>query len=115
VSNATEFSVAVLRDGTVAVAGDVDAASAEELSKTLQQGLDASRDLLVDMGGVTFVDSEGIRCLLRAAATAHARGGIVRIRSAPNVMTRILDVLGLWAAPGLIVDRCEEGRPPAGS
>lgn len=46
---------------TVVVSGEVDLSVADELS----DALDFSR-LVVDMSGVTFIDSSGVRCLLNA-------------------------------------------------
>jgi anti-sigma B factor antagonist len=86
----------------VAVAGELDIATAPELCARL----DATRSIrrlrmLVDLTEVDFCDSTGLRALLGAASEVRARGGRFAIVCPPaGDVARLLDVVGAseWMA-----------------
>ena len=62
----------------VALDGDIDLAVAGEVEQRLTEGaadaLERECDLYVDLGAVTFIDSTGLACIVRAVATLDAGG-----------------------------------------
>lgn len=59
----------------VTVSGDLDLTGVGELERTLGEVLDvAAGGLLLDLSGVTFLGSEGVRAMLRARDRAEADG-----------------------------------------
>jgi anti-sigma B factor antagonist len=64
----------------LAVIGDVDLASADELTERAKELIpDASGSLLIDFSGVSFCDSAGIRALLSIRSAAAQAGCEMRL------------------------------------
>jgi anti-anti-sigma factor len=76
---AEDFSVSVHTDGEIAVvevAGEVDMRVAPELEEALApKSLGGCRSVVVDLTGVSFMDSTGVRALL-VAHSAYQEAGI---------------------------------------
>ncbi len=91
----TLFAVDVRRAGeTVAatVRGDVDLTSAPGLEAALAGAVrarPAPEALVVDLGGVTFLDSSGVHVLLAVHRRAAARGVRLVLRPAPPDVHRV--------------------------
>jgi len=86
-----------------AVAGEIDAVSAQQLADAftnLPDGLDGPID--VDLAGVTFIDSSGLRVLLGLADRVEAAGGTTVVRNPSKQVTRLLAITQLEARFGLI-------------
>jgi anti-sigma B factor antagonist len=86
-------------DWIVAPIGDLDMASAEELDARLA---DAAREhpdglLIIDLGGLQFMDSAGLRVLLTAARSACNDGSRLRLRGARPSVQRVFEVSGTVA------------------
>jgi anti-sigma B factor antagonist len=84
---------------TVAVSGEVDTLTAPAVraavdSAAAQDGVD---EVLVDLRGVTFLDSAGI-CALAAGHGAAAGRSRVRLLCSPGSVVRVLQLTGLWDA-----------------
>jgi anti-sigma B factor antagonist len=92
------FDVSVVgTSATVRAAGEIDSTTAPLLSQHLTAQLDADvRELTVDLGEVTFLDSAGL-CVL---ATAHRRAGRqdvrLRVLATSRAVVRPLQITGLW-------------------
>jgi anti-sigma B factor antagonist len=89
------FTVTEERHGAatvVRVAGEVDVAA----SGTLRARIDAAAGgpLVVDLGAVTFVDSSGLRELLRAGIECERLGGRLVLAAVPPVLDRLMDLTG---------------------
>jgi anti-anti-sigma factor len=53
--------------------GELDIASAEEFEKNLRRAIRGSSfGVILELGGVTFIDSTGLRVLISAATLSHA-------------------------------------------
>jgi anti-sigma B factor antagonist len=83
----------------VDVRGELDLATAPELEATLARSLDTGQDVIVDLRGLQFMDSSGLRVLV--AARAHAaerdlRFALVR-PAAGGPIARILSIAGVDA------------------
>jgi anti-anti-sigma factor len=95
-----EFSISVAEvDGRaqLTLRGELDLATAPELEQLLEERIDASEDVVVDLRGLEFMDSSGIRVLVAAHARAGRAGTRVFIvRPGPDsAVAKIVEVAGL--------------------
>ena len=92
-----ELLVTVTADETcVQVRGELDAHTVGELEQTLAPMADKGPSVLVlDVGGVGFVDSSGLRVLLGLRRRLVARGGQLRLVELSPAFRRLLDLTGL--------------------
>ncbi|HEU0316562.1 MAG TPA: STAS domain-containing protein [Solirubrobacteraceae bacterium] len=85
-------------DGGVArlvVSGELDLATAPELLGRAAAALDSAEPPAeVDLGGVTFIDGSGLRCLLAVQAGADGRGGLELV-GASGPVRRLFGLTGL--------------------
>jgi len=100
---ASPFSAAAARrdDGTwtVTVSGEIDLATAPEL-EALFHGLDVvlSDRVLVDLAAVSFLDSSGIRALVRANRQFGAVGAVLILDVVSDAARQVLDISGVLEA-----------------
>jgi anti-anti-sigma factor len=78
----------------VTVAGELDAVSAPSLQASLEQP-DAAGRVVVEMSGVEFIDSCGLRVILDRAMRMRPAGGSLRIRSASPQVYRLVHLTKL--------------------
>lgn len=79
----------------VTVTGSVDALTAPELAKVLgDQVADGHVNLVVNLVGVEFMSSAGLRTLLGALKDARSHGGDLRIASANPGVDKVLKMSG---------------------
>jgi anti-sigma B factor antagonist len=95
------------RPGVVVVrpTGDLDAYTAPELRSRLQgvTGTD-TRIVVVDLSGVTFIDSAGLGALVGAHRRMREAGGVLRIVQPPPLVGRAFELTGL----NEVLDLCED-------
>lgn len=78
--------------------GDIDLASEAHWRERADELLDAHPDLrevVVDMGGVSFLDSRGMAVLVDLHAKALARGGKLTVHSVPARAYKTIALAGL--------------------
>ena len=81
----------------LAVTGEIDLAVARRFAEELNGLVDeASATGLVDLSGVTFIDSSGVRELLGAMRNAEAKGGRLVLLNPSAQSRRVLEVSGVW-------------------
>ncbi len=80
---------------TMIVVGRVDTTTSPEFAAALK--LDGIKDLTLDLSGVAYMSSAGLRCLLMAQKTMNASGGTVRICGVQPVVKEVLDITGFSA------------------
>ena len=79
----------------VRMRGELDLAVAEECRLGLEEPLrDAGRIVVLDVGGVTFVDSTGLSLLLRTKRSIDANGGRLMIARVSRPVLRVLEASG---------------------
>jgi anti-sigma B factor antagonist len=82
---------------TVVVRGEIDISNAERLTSGVNN---AARDdvttIVVDLTGVTFIDSVGISALLKGRRMADEHGKIFRVSGASGLVRQLLDLTGVW-------------------
>ena len=82
---------------TVNVTGEVDHHHARTIMTEMEQAVGAAlpRQLILDLSGVTFMDSSGIAVLLRAYRRASEIGAAVRVTVVPEQAWKVLKTAGL--------------------
>ena len=88
-------------DGVVVVAGELDAATAGQLTRRLSAS-PAVR--VIDLSGVTFIDASGLRVLVDATDWAANR---CRLRAPSRPVVRLCEITGLTA---MLQDTSGRGR-----
>ncbi len=95
-----EFSIsATQRDGAlhVSLRGELDLATAPELEVLLGARLGAGEEVVIDLRGLQFMDSSGVRVLVAGHAQASRTGtrlALVR-PDATSPVSKIIEVSGL--------------------
>ena len=82
---------------TAALSGEIDHQAARDMMDAIT-GAIAERlpaRLVLDLSGVTFMDSSGIAVLLRAQRQMGHTGGSVRVTNIPAQARRVLDAAGI--------------------
>jgi anti-sigma B factor antagonist len=86
------------RSARIALYGEFDIASAADASRALQEllsrGLDA---VIVDLSGLDFMDSTGVKFLVEGRETARARGVKLSLVAGGDPVKRVLQVSGVTA------------------
>ncbi|MCK2216490.1 STAS domain-containing protein [Actinomadura sp. ATCC 31491] len=94
------LALATLHPGAlrVAVDGDLDFTTAEDLLTTAVAALDGGRltDLHLDCGGLRICDSSGLAALLMIHRHATAAGTRLHLERRPPVLERMLHVSGTY-------------------
>jgi anti-sigma B factor antagonist len=97
---------------TIQLYGELDINTARELGPTLSEAVgDVSRELVVDMRRVTFIDSTLLGALARAAGQLRNQGrSLTLVRTPGSIIDRLLEVSGLSEAFRLVDDPAETAR-----
>ncbi len=82
---------------TAALSGEIDHHGARTVMNELGELIAARlpRHLVLDLSGVTFMDSSGIAVLLRALREMDRLGGSLRVTAIPTQARRVLDAAGV--------------------
>lgn len=88
---------------TVTVVGDIDRYTAPRVTALIRQACKSGRDIILDLSGVSYVDTIGAEQVYLASRLAKDNGGraAVVIRS-PHIR-RILEILGYSHLPNLAI------------
>ena len=109
----TDFSVHVAptqAGGTeITIFGELDLATEARVGEALDTALGRSGPVVIDLRACPFVDSRGIRVLVRAALRLREEGRMLTLRGVQERVRHILDVAGLTESELLRV----EPRPSA--
>lgn len=105
------FSVEVRTEGQTAllvVTGELDLASAPQLEAELDRLWSSGAEVVgVDLRGVEFMDSTGLRVLLAAHRTAHERDRRFGLVDGPEQVSKLLGMTGVIETL-TVVDEPEE-------
>jgi anti-sigma B factor antagonist len=80
---------------TVALTGRLDIAGAEAVALPLATLAGAKQGLIIDMSGVSFIASIGLRHLVSAAKALSRRGGRLVLLNPNDLVTEVLTTSGL--------------------
>jgi anti-anti-sigma factor len=96
-SSAELFSVRVSPDGAhgmvLVVEGELDMVTAKVLTERAEAAM--AKNLVIDLAGVTFMDSTGLRALWTLRQSLASRGGQALLRSPSYAVMRILQTTQL--------------------
>jgi anti-anti-sigma factor len=94
----------------VALSGDLDMADAESVQRMLAGLAEeaAPEPVVVDLSGLAFIDSHGVRALFRARDAAERAGGRIALHPGQGRVRRTLDLVDAGSAFELLAE------PPAG-
>ncbi|MET7391450.1 STAS domain-containing protein [Streptomyces sp. NPDC005529] len=80
----------------VRVRGEIDHNSAEQFHQALIAGHDQpSMRTVVDLSGVTFMDSTGLTALIATHRTTRESGGWIRLAAPTEAVLRVIRIVGL--------------------
>ena len=79
------------------LSGEVDHHGARDAIRQRELAVDAAlpRQLVLDMAGVTFMDSSGIALILRAQQRMQLLDGSLLVCNVPSQARRVLDAAGI--------------------
>jgi anti-sigma B factor antagonist len=87
-------------DGSVCIVatGEIDSSSAPQFRRTLETLLaePGLSEIVVDLAGVTFLDSAGLCVLAAAHRRIKGRGIQLRVLASSRAVVRPLQITGLW-------------------
>jgi anti-anti-sigma factor len=84
------------------VAGEVDMSNEGVLSRLLAQEAAVDGDLTLELSGLAFIDSSGVRAILAAARRLAGRGRRLVLAGTRPAVRRVFDLMGVDRAPGVV-------------
>jgi anti-sigma B factor antagonist len=97
-----ELAIAVQRTDSEAVvnlAGEIDMLTVQRLSTTVNEMLaDPPPRIVLDLGGVTFCDSQGLGTLVVLSRKATTAQTVLVLTNVADFLMRVLDITGLRSA-----------------
>jgi anti-sigma B factor antagonist/stage II sporulation protein AA (anti-sigma F factor antagonist) len=83
---------------TLRPTGELDIATAPRLERALAERVAPGERLVLDLGDLQFIDSTGLRVIVRAVETARQRGCDLRLRHGPPAVRRVFELSGVGDA-----------------
>lgn len=82
---------------TAALAGEIDHHAAAQLREKIDEQMDRRMPgtLILDFGGVGFMDSSGVGLILGRCRRMQATGGTLRVRGTGGQVNRMLKLAGV--------------------
>ncbi|HEY1488943.1 MAG TPA: STAS domain-containing protein [Micromonosporaceae bacterium] len=98
----TELSISIIRRAeatVVAAVGDIDLATASRFTEAISGVLQhtAGGPVIVDLAGVGFCDSSGVRALVHGRRLAEERSISFQATGATGIVLDVLVLTGVWA------------------
>jgi anti-anti-sigma factor len=100
-ADALPLAVVVIQDGRQVIAhvtGEIDMATCGRLRDAIEPYLGPAQRVVLDLSGVTFMDSSCLSVLLHARTTLTADGGSLVLRNPSRAAHRLLSVSGMEKA-----------------
>jgi anti-sigma B factor antagonist len=91
--------------GVVAISGELDLASVDELSSALAAAAERSASVVIDVSDVSFIDSTALAALLRSNDELSSSGVPVVVACPPGPVRRLLTMTSLDDRLSLAPDR----------
>lgn len=101
------FSIRTSHDGLqsrIAAVGEIDLAVTDRLWEELDLHITPGRTVALDCAGVAFIDSMGLRVLIKAAQKAAEVGAGFQLCEPTPAVRRVLDLSGVSEAFGIGVN-----------
>ena len=90
-------------DDGLLVAGELDMGTADDFLEIAEAGVDGTREVILDIADLGFIDSAGVQAILHLAATSCPNGMVLQ-RPREGVQ-RVLDIGKIEEVPGIRVER----------
>jgi anti-sigma B factor antagonist len=87
-------------DGAIVVSGEIDMAGGPLVEAAANAPTNPGH-VVIDLAGVSFIDSSGLRSLLAVSRAADARGSSVTLRGVGPEVARLLEITGTAGLFGL--------------
>jgi anti-sigma B factor antagonist len=95
----------------VVLSGEMDVVSTASFGEAMTELEGSSPDrVIIDIGGLTFIDSSGINALVQAARTIESRGGRAVLASPVSHVQRVFDITHVGDVVAIAADRDEAIR-----
>ena len=80
----------------IALIGELDLADCGRVTDELlrAEGSDADR-IVIDLAGLQFIDTSGVRLIIEADARSRADGNRLRLLRGPRAVRRVFEIVGL--------------------
>ena len=88
------FTLTSHDDNVIVLAGELDAHTAPTVEAALAD-VDDTDTAVLDMSGLTFIDSSGLRVLISAHRDRAEAGGALHLRNPSRSVQRLLSISGL--------------------
>ncbi|MGI5281912.1 STAS domain-containing protein [Nonomuraea polychroma] len=79
----------------ISVSGEIDTTNADQLESFAGQVRRPGEPLVLDLSGLTFLDSTGLNVLLRLNSTAQEQGGGLHLAALRKIPARLLKITGV--------------------
>lgn len=95
---------------TLRLVGELDHAAAQTVMPGIEDAVEEylPRRCVLDMTGVSFMDSSGIAVILKTDRLLRQTGGVLALSGVPGQVRRVLDVAGLTKIVPVLDDREKE-------
>jgi anti-sigma B factor antagonist len=105
------FQAAILPDGSLLLRGELDMANAQDLRDFAAYAVDGTREVVFDLTDLTYLDSSGIKAIVRLAESVCPQGLV--LRSPRDNVRRVLDIVQIEQVAGIRVELPDD--PNAGN
>jgi anti-anti-sigma factor len=92
------LSISYVRDGDthrVRAVGELDIATVEILEKAVLDVEDGARVIVLDLSGLSFIDSTGLRLMINLTERYAAEANRLQVIAGSPAVERLLDIAGL--------------------
>lgn len=95
---------------TLRLVGELDHAAAQTVMPGIEDAVEEylPRRCVLDLTGVSFMDSSGIAVILKTERLLRQTGGVLALSGVPGQVRRVLDVAGLTKIVPVLDDREKE-------
>ena len=95
---------------TLRLVGELDRAAAQTVMPGIEDAVEEylPRRCVLDLTGVSFMDSSGIAVILKTDRLLRQTGGVLALSGVPGQVRRVLDVAGLTKIVPVLDDREKE-------
>ncbi|MGI5242696.1 STAS domain-containing protein [Dactylosporangium sp. CA-139066] len=83
------------RRADVVLSGECDLSAREDCMEALMSAVRAAPAVVVDLAGLTFLDSSGVHALVTAHRAAVEGGGWLSVVNAGGMVAHVLDITGV--------------------
>jgi len=93
-------------DPTVlAITGEFDLSVADRVERAIAQAAAGGGRVCIDLGGCTFIDSTGMKVLVRAARDLRSAGGELSVTKVQGDVAHLFEITGLLLEGSALVYR----------